>query len=175
MRHWQTAIKYPHSTDRMRWQQRYSGAHHSTRDLLESFTVSLCCLLSHPFTVSSAPHILTVPSSKTPFFFFLEPSGLCQLLFWRCSYTTWPASVGGMETWLTPNCHKTNSDAISNSLHSSISDPSSGNLCEKSAQTQIVLQVSRDGCCFEPVGKWTKDQRFEFQLQLSTCLSVLEH
>lgn len=112
---------------------------------------------------------------KPFFFFFLEPSGLCQLLFWRCSYTTWPASVGGMETWLTPNCHKTNSDAISNSLHSSISDPSSGNLCEKSAQTQIVLQVSWDGCCLEPVGKWTKDQRFEFQLQLSTCLSVLEH
>lgn len=81
---------------------------------------------------------------KKPFFFFLEPSGLCQLLFWRCSYTTWPARVGAMETWLTPNCHKTNTDAISNSLHSSISDPSSGNYyCTTGVTGRLLLRTGR--------------------------------
>lgn len=96
MRHWQTAIKYPHSTDRVRRQQHYNGTHRSTGVLFSSFAVFLCCLLLSP-PLPSTLHFLTVPFflllplSNT--LCFWKPSKSCLRLFWRsyahCGTPAW--------------------------------------------------------------------------------------
>lgn len=97
MRHWQTAIKYPHSTDRVRWQQHYNSARRSTGILFSSFAISLCCLpLSpplhpHPSTFLLYLFFFLLPLSNT--LCFWKPSKSCLRLFWRsyaqCGTLAW--------------------------------------------------------------------------------------